>query len=238
MAKLSDLISCSSKVTGVPEPTVREISRRLREAHLIRTGFGGRYGGADMTPEDAATLLTGILIVRASAVSLSKIVLATKSYLRKFRAYSTSTERLPLGRWDRKLQLPQLYRLKTGHRFGEAFTALIASIMDGDFERALARWGSSSRTGGSRFFAIEVRIDSLRPHPEAWIQFDSSAFRELKLVYLNPRDAKNLIEPQKPRNLSDLSYDTGFDLTVKATLGEQTLTSVARLLSNSEMKDG
>jgi hypothetical protein len=45
MAKLSDLVLRSSEITGVPLPTVREISRRLRENHLIQTGVGGRYGG-------------------------------------------------------------------------------------------------------------------------------------------------------------------------------------------------
>src|SRR6516164_9520342 len=87
MAKLSDLISCCSDVTGVPPAAVREISRRLREGRLIRTGTGGRYGGADMTHDDASSLLTALLIDRTTSVSLSQIVWLTRSHLRDFRSY-------------------------------------------------------------------------------------------------------------------------------------------------------
>src|SRR6476660_7040151 len=70
MAKLSDLISCTSAIMGVPFPTVQEVSRRLREAGIIQTGKGGRYGGIGMTPSDATSLLTTLLIMRASFASL------------------------------------------------------------------------------------------------------------------------------------------------------------------------
>jgi hypothetical protein len=55
-------------------PTVREISRRLREARLIRQGKGGRYGAVQiMTPDDAASLLTALMLVKASAASFSAV---------------------------------------------------------------------------------------------------------------------------------------------------------------------
>src|SRR5262245_15350157 len=125
MAKLSDLISCCSDVTGVPPAAVREISRRLRERKLIRTGTGGRYGGADMTPEDASSLLTALVIVRASSVSLSEIASLTRSHLRDFRSYGVGAGHLFLDSWHQKLALPQLCRLKKGHSFGESLSALL-----------------------------------------------------------------------------------------------------------------
>ena len=71
VAKLKDLVERCSEVTGVPLPTVREISRRLRENDLIQTGVGGRYGGADMKPEHAASRLTALMIVKTSATSMN-----------------------------------------------------------------------------------------------------------------------------------------------------------------------
>jgi CBS domain-containing protein len=238
MAKLSDLSLRSSEVTGVPLATVREISRRLREGGLIRTGKGGRYGGTDMTPGDAATLLTALLIVRASSVSLGDIVRLTRSHLRDFRSYSPRSDHLLLGHWDRELALPQLCGLHRGHTFGESFSALIGSISNGDLERAIADWASSRPRGVAPFFKLAVKINSPRPHPEAWIEFESPAFDQLQLIYLRPRDAKKLIVPNAPRRWRDLSEDTGFGLTVTAAVTEDTLTSIGLLLRNSEAEYG
>src|SRR5271170_3484731 len=102
MAKLSDLILCTSEVTGIPEGTVREISRRLREDGLIGTGKGGRYGGAEMTPNDAASLLTALLIVRASSISLSDIARLTKGHLKGLTSHNPRGHRMVLGGWDRR----------------------------------------------------------------------------------------------------------------------------------------
>src|SRR5712672_3227819 len=110
MAKLTALISCVSEITGMPRPSVQEVSRRLREGGLIGTGSVGRRGGADMTPKEAASLLTAILVVRAASVSLSEIVRLTRSHLRDLRAYSERGGGMVLDTWDEKLALPQLCR--------------------------------------------------------------------------------------------------------------------------------
>ena len=60
MAKLRGLVSRTADVTGIPFPTVLEISRRLREGNLIQTSTSGRHGGNDMTTSDAVNLLTGL----------------------------------------------------------------------------------------------------------------------------------------------------------------------------------
>jgi hypothetical protein len=223
MAKLSDLVSRSSEVTGVPIATVREISRRLREGELIRTGKGGRYGGADMTPRDAASLLTALLIVRASAVSLSDIVPLTRSHLSGLKSP---------GRWGRQLALPQLCRLKPRHTFGEAFSALIASISNRELESSITKWALDRPRGFAPFFELTVKIVS--PFSEARIEFRSPAFDVLDMVYLRPRDQAAFLP--LPRKWSDVPEDEAFDLRVSATLQEPTLKSIGLLLKNSDAK--
>jgi hypothetical protein len=237
MAKLSDLISCTSEVTGVPFPTVQEVSRRLRESGLIQTGKGGRYGGIDMTPSDAASLLTSLLILGASFISLSKIVGFTRSHLRNFKSYSPrgSQGRLVLDTWSQKLALPQLCRLKRGHTFGDSLTALISSISNGDIKQAIADWASGRPHGVAPFFEIEARIIGPRPHSEAQIKFRTAAFDEA-LIYLHPRDAKTLTAPDLPRKARDV-FDVeprGFDMAVSASVFQETLTAVGHLLSEGD----
>jgi hypothetical protein len=239
MAKLSDLILRTSEVTGIPVATVREVSRRLREADLIQTGRGGRYGGADMTPRDAASLLTALLIARASSVSLSNIVPLTRSHLRDLRSYFPNSDRLLLGHWDRKLALAQLCSLPRGHTFGDAFSALIASIPNGDLKRAIADWAANRPRGVAPFFKFVVSVNGPRPHPEAMIEFEAPAFDSLELYYLRPRDVRSekLILLDAPRKWADLPDEREFDLTVQARVTEMTLSSIGRLLSKPEAKD-
>src|SRR6266849_2432707 len=119
MAKLSDLILCTSEITGIPQATVREVSRRLREGHLIQTGKGGRYGGADMMPRDAVILLTALLIVRGFSVPFTNVASLTRGYLR-LTAHRPYRDRMVWARWDRRLALAQLCRLESGHTFEDA----------------------------------------------------------------------------------------------------------------------
>jgi hypothetical protein len=238
MAKLSQLVSCTSEVTGVPIATVREISRRLREANLIQTGKGGRYGGANMTPSDAASLLTALLIVKASSVSQSSIVSLTRSHLTSFRAHYPRTDHLLLGQWDQKLGLGELCKLKRGHTFGESFAALIAGISSGDFKRAVGDWASSRPRGTGPFFEVTVSITSPRPYPEAHIEFLAPAFDRLDLIYLRPPDARGAFMQEMPRKWADLSQGTySFDLMVTAAVSEQALAPIALLLGEGGTDD-
>jgi hypothetical protein len=226
MAKLSDLVLRSSEITGVPLPTVREISRRLRENHLIQTGVGGRYGGADMTPEHAAGLLTALMIVRTSATSMRSVARLTRSHLEDLKSYS--------GRWSRVLALPQLRGLKPAHTFGDAFTALLASIADGDLERAIKKWALDKPHGTGSFFELTVKIDSPKPFLQASIEFHTPS--RLTMFYARPRDKLTLED--WPRRWSDISEEPGYDLRVSATLQESTLKSIGLLLRNSEVEYG
>jgi hypothetical protein len=232
MAKLSDLVSCCADISGVPEPTVREISRRLREAKLIGTGKGGRYGGADMTANDAASLLAGLLIASTSSVAITELGSITKRFL-EFRAYSSRREPpLPLGYWPRALALPLLYRLENGHKFKDALTALIQSSANGDLEQATKKWAADVPAA---WFTFQVEIARPRPHPEAKIEFSSASFDQLVLWYLSPRDVRvgQFYMPAYPRKWSELrSNPSEFDLRVIARIEEGTIAAIGRVLEN------
>ena len=60
MAKLSDLISTLADAVDMPETTVGAYARRLRKAGKLSTGGRG-FGGAEMTPRDAANLLIAVM---------------------------------------------------------------------------------------------------------------------------------------------------------------------------------
>jgi hypothetical protein len=230
MAKLTELVSCVADTTGVPEATVREISRRLREASLINTGKVGRYGGADMTPTDAASLLTGMLVVSTSSVAINDLGSVTKSHL-NFKSYFPRRQPpLPLGKWSRELSLPLLCCLQKGHTFNAALSALITSAANGDFERATKKWKGPDALAD---FGLAVRLFGARPFLQAEIEFQSPAFTELSLLYLRPADvrASNIYVPAAPRKWSDLfSRQNGYDFDVSATIHEETVAAVGRLL--------
>jgi hypothetical protein len=226
MTKLSDLVSRTSEVTGIPVATVREVSRRLREAGLIGTGKGGRYGGADMTPKDAAGLITALLILRASSVPLTEIVQHTKTHLRGLKSHRPRGHRMVPARWDTNLPLPELCRLKTGHSFEEAFTAVIVSFSNRDFERAMAKF---------EFVDVSVKVISARPDPEARIGFETGAFDMITLIYILPREAERS-EMVMPRKWSDIREDFRFDMAVEANIGQSILKSVGLILRNSERR--
>jgi DNA-binding transcriptional ArsR family regulator len=234
MAKLSELVSRSSEATGVAIATVREVSRRLREAGLIHTGKGGRYGGADMMPQDVAALLTGLMVARVAA-SLNDVAKHTTVHLQDLRAYH-GNERLHLARWDRRLALPQLCNLRAGHSFGEAFTALVASISNGELEDRVAKWSSARLPGSKAHFGLSVELLSPPPIRDARIIFQSSAF-STRMVYLLPRDAKNTIIPSVPRGWSDIA-DGPPDLFVTVSLQETALKAASLVLRESETRHG
>jgi hypothetical protein len=233
MAKLTDLVRCTSEVTGIPVATVREVSRRLREDDLIQTGKGGRYGGAEMTASDAASLLTALLIMRASSHSLSEILPLTKIHLRSLKSYSGRVQRMVSGRWDRRLGLSELCQLKPGHSFEDALTELIASFVNNDFERAMPKLDTVSL-----FITVANPrpVAGVSPEPEAKIEFETGAFGRLGLFYLRRREAERS-GMAAAKKWSDIPQNRRFDLGVSAQITEATLKSVGLLLRNSEATD-
>ena len=113
-----------------------------------------------MTPQDAASLLTALMIMKTSAPPMSTLARLTRSHLRELLSYN--------GRWknDDVAPPPQLYRLKPNHTFGDAFSALLASIAEGDLENSIKEWSHYRPFGIGFFFELTVKIGSLLPFPK------------------------------------------------------------------------
>jgi hypothetical protein len=230
MAKLSDLVLLTSQITGLPEATVREVSRRLREAGLIQTGKGGRYGGADMMPKDAVSLLTGLSIVRAFSVPITEIAPITRAYLRRLTSHRPHRDCMVSARWDTRLALTQLRRLKSGHTFEDAFTALIASFSNGEFEREMVKWN-----GVNLIIELYGALPGDVPDtdPGAIIYLNTGTFGEHNLAYIRHGSAGASYKVL-PKNWSEIpGPSVFFDLTVSASYRLPTLKSIGLLLKNS-----
>jgi hypothetical protein len=226
MAKLSDLVRCTSDVTGTAEPTVREISRRLREGGLIHTGRGGRYGGAHMTRRDAASLLTGLLIAKSSPIAFADLASVSKQHL-NLTAHDAHGKQMILARWSREAKLPGLCKLEVGHTFGDAFEALLGSFASGEFERTMPEWGAVN---------LDVAIHSprpfrTRPDQEAIIELDSDAHGDVRMFYLRHRHG-DLGDAAAPRKWRDISTEPQSDLLVAASISLPTLKSIGLLLKD------
>lgn len=59
--KLNELVAEVSNMTGLPQATIGETARSLQKAGLIKTGRPGRYGGAQMSSEDATALSIAVI---------------------------------------------------------------------------------------------------------------------------------------------------------------------------------
>ena len=132
MATLNNLVATVAKSTGIAEVSVKEVARRLRESRLIQTGKVGRYGGAQMTPYDAAALIVGLMAYRGSDASLDNLAAITRELLASI-SYKSGRKWRP-GGWPRDLNLPLLSKLGQGHSLKNAVAALIVSAHRGDTE--------------------------------------------------------------------------------------------------------
>ena len=227
MAKLSELALRTSEITGVPVPTVREISRRLREAGLIHTGKGGRYGGAEMTATDAARLLIAVMITKASSAALTGIVPLTRNYLTDLTAHSALGKNLVPSRWGRKLALAELCRLKIGHTFEDAIVGLIASMSNLNFETILPKWGSCT---------VHIEVSDPVPDPRALVRVDTTNFGTFTL-YFFPRRLAQTLQSEPSKNWSDIRTDSRFDLRARASITASTLKYIGLALRKYEHLD-
>ncbi len=221
MARLSDLVLRTSEVTGVPEPAVREMGRRLREAGLISTGKGGRYGGAEMTSVDAARLVTSLMIAKASTFSHTKVVPLAKAYLTGLISHSGRRGHLVVDRWNAKLGLFELCELKIGHTFEDAVAALFSSMATSSFKSAMQKWGT-----------VRIRIELSDPKPDyrALVTISTGKIGNFGLFYF-PRQFAQTLQPANIKNWSDIRTDYRFDLRARTSISESTLKHIGALLS-------
>jgi hypothetical protein len=133
MASPAQLMHTMSCATGVPLATIVGIDRRLVKGEL-RTKGGRGFSAAQMTPLDAARLLTGVL----ASPHANAAVDAVQRYIRTRVDEVRSSDKL-FG----AVSLDDLAALPAGHSFVDALTALIGSVSSG----ALAKVIGTSNDG-------------------------------------------------------------------------------------------
>ncbi|MDF2997570.1 MAG: hypothetical protein K0R27_3207 [Xanthobacteraceae bacterium] len=149
--KLSDLNRALGK-TGLDPKSIRETTRRLREARLIKTGVGGRYGGADMDARDAA-----VAVIALVGAGDSRDVINAARTVNLCSAMVIDRFSNPQETAD--IEAPSaaaFFGLPTQHTFAEAVEALVQS----------AACGFAPIDGTS---ALPLSIAVRRPWPRARI---------------------------------------------------------------------
>jgi hypothetical protein len=128
MATPAQLMEAMSEATGVPLATVVDMDRRLVKAGL-RTKGGRGFNVAQVTPLDAARLLTAILASSQANLAADAVERYAQTRIDKVR----SSE----GRFA-TTELDDLASLPTRHGFVTALAALIASASTGSLAKLIA----------------------------------------------------------------------------------------------------
>jgi hypothetical protein len=128
MASPAELVRTVSSATGVPLPTVVDIDRRLVKGKL-RAKAGRGFNAAQMTPLDAARLLTAVLASGQANAAADAVERYTKTRIDKTR----SSDKL-FGAEG----LDDLAALPARQSFVDALTALIVSASSGSLARLIA----------------------------------------------------------------------------------------------------
>ena len=128
MAGPRELVELIAEAVGIPATTLTVYDRTLLEAGL-RSKRGRGRGAAEVTPRDAAHLLTAIL---ASPM--------VKDSVQSVERYGATKPRQALddGGGFASLSIPELTALTAQSSFLDALEALIASIASGSLREALA----------------------------------------------------------------------------------------------------
>jgi hypothetical protein len=128
MASPAELVRTVSAATGVPLPTIVDIDRRLVKRKL-RTKGGRGFNAAQMTPLDAARLLTALLASPQANAAATAVEHYTQTRVDKAR----SSDKL-FG----AAGLDDLAALPAKHSFVDALTAVIASVSTGSLAKLIA----------------------------------------------------------------------------------------------------
>lgn len=129
MTSPAQLVETISRVTGVPLPTIVDIDRKLVKANLRSKGGRGLHA-AQMTPLDAARLLTAVLANPQASASAE----AVERYARTRVDKARSSDKLFMS-----AQLDDLSSLSVGHSFIDALAALIDSVSSGALAALIAK---------------------------------------------------------------------------------------------------
>jgi hypothetical protein len=127
MTSPAELVRTVSSVTGVPLPTIVDIDRRLVKAKL-RTKGGRGFNAAQMTPPDAARLLTAVLASPQANAAGD----AVERYAQTRVDRTRSSDKLFVS-----ADFDDLAALPANHSFVDALTALIASASTGSLAKLI-----------------------------------------------------------------------------------------------------
>jgi hypothetical protein len=209
MATPAQLVNAVSNTTGVPLPTVVDIDRKLVKGKL-RTKGGRGFNAAQMTPLDAARLLTAVLGSPQANTSVEAVERYAKTRVDKAR----SSDKL-FG----AAKLDDLAALPARHSFVDALAALIASAATGSLAKLIA--SSNDWLPHIEVYAFtratrgRIRIASLPNGLTASLDYISAP--------AETKPAKKFIRSRK-------TNESPGDLEQSRRITERTILTIARLL--------
>ena len=213
MATPSQLVNAISLATGVPKATIVDIDRKLVKGAL-RTKGGRGFNAAQMTPLDAARLLTAVLAGPQANASVDAVERYTQTRVDKRR----SSERL-----FATANLDDLAALPARHGFVDALAALIASIATG----SLAKLMTASKNGWTPSIEVFAFTRATRGRIRlAGFPNGLIASIEYAAAPLPPKSMRS-----DKRGLKRDVADASGDLEQSRRITEQTILSIAELLA-------
>ncbi len=213
MATPAQLMRTMSVATGVPLSTVVDIDRRLVKGGL-RTKGGRGFNAAQMTPLDAARLLTALLGSPLANASVG----AVRRYARTEVDKRRSDETLYAA-----TDVPELAALPARHSFVAALATLITSATAGSLVDMMA-----ARKGW-------------KPHIEIFA-FTRATYGRIRLTglpngmtanveYVPPPSATRRRRKTPSATTASVSEDSTGDLEQSRRVTERTILAVAKLLA-------
>lgn len=208
MATPAEVMQAVCAATGVPLATVVDIDRRLVKGGL-RTKSGRGFNVAQVTPLDAARLLTAIL---ASPLATNAVE-AVQRYADAIVDPKRSTPAL-----FKETGIDELATLPGRHSYIEAVAALIASVASGPLSKQAKAEGTKLK--------IEL------------FAFTGATYGRLRLSGL-PGDISANVEylPPAPRRRSDGDSHLAGDLEQSRRITERTILAVGQLLGKERKNE-
>jgi hypothetical protein len=221
MATPAQLVHAVSDATGVPLSTIVDIDRKLVKGKL-RTKGGRGFSAAQMTPLDAARLLTAVLGSPQANASVEAVERYANTRVDKAR----SSEKL-FG----AVELDDLAALPARHSFVDALAGLIKSASSGSLAKLMYK--SSVRWAPH----IEVFAFTLATRGRIRISGLPQG-RTASLEYIPaPMEPKPARIKKIGRNRIALVDESGGDLEQSRRVTERTILLVAELLAQESQHE-
>lgn len=233
MPKLSDLTNALNDIlvpAGLDPKSVQETGRRLQVAGFIGTGKRGRYGGAEMTPTDAAAFLIGLVgggDTRGVASVSDTVGLCTQMVVDRFTDFD-ELDVLPSPPPELMFGLPPEHTLWQALKF----------IIEDGCETGL------SGLPEPHFFIKRLEISIERPWPRARIRVWDAGLHLYTAHYVHPAQLgwptdMNVEEQRRAFDeLSTLFGGTGQGYSVERTISLDVIYRLIALFRGEEWDDG